>query len=254
MISIVILGTGNVAKHFYDAFSDVDQVKILQVVGRSEKKLLGYSKYTEVTTDFHQLKKADVYLIAVSDNAIEEVCGKLININGLVVHTSGSYPMNALSPIQKKGVFYPLQSFTAGKEVDFKEIPICIEASLDDDVKLLDQLARLISDHIYHISSEQRKTIHIAAVFVNNFTNHLYKIGSDLCTANNIPFELLLPLIRETAQKISTLNPHEAQTGPARRGDTTTVENHLSLLQNSTHKEIYSLLSNSIKKDYEQEL
>lgn len=254
MISIVILGTGNVAQHLFDAFSAVDQVKILQVVGRNEKKLLGYSKYTEVTTDFHQLKNADVYLIAVSDIAISEVSGKLMNNNGLVVHTSGSYPMNTLSPIKRRGVFYPLQSFTAGKNVDFKEIPICLEASQDNDLKLLDQLAHLISDNVFHISSEQRKTIHLAAVFVNNFTNHLYKIGSDLCAEKNIPFKLLLPLIRETAQKISTLNPLEAQTGPARRGDTTTVENHIDLLENKTHKEIYSLLSNSIKKDYEQEL
>ena len=108
----------------------------------------------------------------------------------------------------------------------------------------------MISEKVFNISSEQRKIIHLAAVFVNNFTNHLYQIGNEICDENNIPFELLHPLIKETANKISVLNPHEAQTGPARRGDQITINNHLRLLENKTHKEIYSLLSNSIKKTY----
>ncbi|MEJ1222448.1 Rossmann-like and DUF2520 domain-containing protein [Sediminicola sp. 1XM1-17] len=254
MISIVILGTGNVAKHLFDAFLAVDQVKILQVVGRSQKQLLEFSKFTEVTTGFQQIKEADIYLIAVSDDAIGEVSGRLANNKGVVVHTSGSYPMDSMLAIERRGVFYPLQSFTKGKKVDFRKIPICLEATLQKDYLLLDHLAHLISDQVFHITSEQRKTIHLAAVFVNNFTNHLYKIGNDLCTEQHIPFELLQPLITETADKINTLNPHEAQTGPAKRGDITTIENHLGLLKNKTQKEIYSLLSNSIKKDYEQEL
>tara|TARA_R110002051_G_scaffold89772_2_gene158274 strand:- start:2845 stop:3609 length:765 start_codon:yes stop_codon:yes gene_type:complete len=254
MISIVILGTGNVAKHLYEAFSAIDGVNIIQVVGRSEQKLLAFSNRTQVSSDFRDIKEADIYLIAVSDDAIGEVSVKLSDKKGLVVHTSGSYPLDILSTNQRKGVFYPLQSFTKGKKVDFKEIPICLEASQDDDLKLLDQLAHLISEKVFNISSEQRKTIHIAAVFVNNFTNHLYQIGNEICTEKNIPFELLYPLIQETANKISTLTPKEAQTGPARRGDMITVTNHLGLLENKTHKEIYSLLSNSIQKDYEQEL
>ncbi len=254
MISIVILGTGNVAKHLYDAFSATNQVKILQVVGRSEDKLLVYSKHTEVCLDYGNIKEADVYLIAVSDDAVKEVSQKLIDKKGLVVHTSGSCALDILTPIQRKGVFYPLQSFTKNKKVDFKEIPICLEAAQQDDLFILEDLAHLISEKVFNISSEQRKTIHLAAVFVNNFTNHLYQIGNEICDDHNIPFELLHPLIMETAHKISVLNPHEAQTGPASRGDQITITNHLRLLENKTHKEIYSLLSNSIKKDYEQEL
>ncbi len=254
MISIVILGTGNVAKHLYDAFSATNQVEILQVVGRSKEKLAVYSKLSEVSMDYGNIKEADVYLIAVSDDAVNEVSQKLADKKGLVVHTSGSCSLDDLSPIQRKGVFYPLQSFTKNKKVDFKEIPICVEAAQKDDEIVLKQLAHLISEKVFNISSEQRKTIHLAAVFVNNFTNHLYQIGSEICDENKIPFELLHPLIKETANKISVLNPHEAQTGPARRGDQITINNHLRLLENKTHKEIYSLLSNSIKKDYEQKL
>jgi predicted short-subunit dehydrogenase-like oxidoreductase (DUF2520 family) len=254
MISIVILGTGNVARHLYDALSASDQVTILQVVGRTEEKLKGYSKYTEVSFDFQNIKEADVYLIAVSDDAIEEVSRKLADKRGLVVHTSGGCALDILSPNLRRGVFYPLQSFTKGKKIDFTDIPICLEATKQDDLMVLDRLAHLISNKVFNISSEQRKTIHLAAVFVNNFTNHLYQIGSEICAEKNIPFELLHPLIIETADKISVLNPHQAQTGPARRGDMMTIDNHLSLLENKTHKEIYSLLSNSIKKDYEQEL
>lgn len=254
MISIVILGTGNVAKHLHEAFSTSDQVKILQVVGRTKEKLSVFSKHTEITSDFNAIKVADVYLIAVSDDAIGEVSKKLTSKNGLVVHTSGSCALDVLSTNQRKGVFYPLQSFTKGKKVNFKEIPICLEATQKNDLLLLEQLAHLISEKVFNISSEQRKSIHLAAVFVNNFTNHLYHIGNDICTNKNIPFELLHPLIKETADKISTLTPHEAQTGPARRGDLITVNNQLGLLENKTHKEIYSLLSKSIQKDYEQEL
>lgn len=254
MISIVILGTGNVSKHLYDAFSATDKVKILQVVGRTEEKLIGYGKNTEISSDFLDIKEADVYLIAVSDTAIGEVSKKLSNKNGLVVHTSGTCTMDVLSPNLRKGVFYPLQSFTKGKQIDFTEIPICLEATQEDDLIVLDSLAHIISDKVFHISSEQRKTIHLAAVFVNNFTNHLYQIGSEICAEKNIPFELLHPLIKETADKISTLNPHKAQTGPARRGDLMTIDEHLNLLSNKTNKEIYALLSNSILKDYEQEL
>jgi predicted short-subunit dehydrogenase-like oxidoreductase (DUF2520 family) len=197
---------------------------------------------------------ADIYLIAVSDDAIAEVSKKIKDKKGLIAHTSGSCELDVLVPNQRRGVFYPLQSFTKGKKVDFLEIPICLEAKHHDDFMLLQQLAHLISDKVFHISSEQRKTIHLAAVFVNNFTNHLYQIGSEICAEKKIPFELLQPLIQETAHKINTLNPHEAQTGPARRGDMTTINNHLGLLENKTYKEIYSLLSNSIQKDYEQEL
>ncbi|ALM06861.1 hypothetical protein SB49_02860 [Sediminicola sp. YIK13] len=251
MISIVILGTGNVAKHLYDSFSATNQVKILQVVGRSEEKLLVYSKQTEVTLDYGNIKEADVYLIAVSDGAVKEVSQNLIGKKGLVVHTSGNCALDMLSPIQRKGVFYPLQSFTKNKKVDFKEIPICLEAAQKEDEIILEHLAHLISEKVFNISSEQRKIIHLAAVFVNNFTNHLYQIGNEICNDHNIPFELLHPLIKETAHKISVLNPHEAQTGPARRGDQVTINNHLRLLENKTYKEIYSLLSNSIKKNYE---
>jgi predicted short-subunit dehydrogenase-like oxidoreductase (DUF2520 family) len=146
----------------------------------------------------------------------------------------------------RKGVFYPLQSFTKGKKVDFYSIPICIEATHSTDEKLLKELANKLSDKIFTISSEQRKKLHVAAVFVNNFTNHMYTIGNNICKKNNIPFEILKPLIEETAQKVFKISPEKAQTGPAIRKDSETIKNHLFLLDEQ-EKEIYNLMTKSIQ-------
>ena len=133
-----------------------------------------------------------------------------------------------------------LQTFSKDKEIDFSEIPFCLEAENEKDYNLLKTLALSIGQKVYSISSKQRKTIHVAAVFVNNFTNHLYKIGNDICKQNNVPFEILLPLIKETSLKIEQLEPKNAQTGPAIRKDKKTINNHLNLL-NDDQQEIYKI-------------
>jgi predicted short-subunit dehydrogenase-like oxidoreductase (DUF2520 family) len=164
----------------------------------------------------------------------------------LVVHTSGTTSLSVLNSKNRRGVFYPLQTFTQGKQIDYTQIPFCLEAENEADYNRLKKLAESVSNAVYQVSEDQRKALHLAAVFVCNFTNHLYQIGEDLCNEHNVPFAVLKPLISETADKIQTLSPKEAQTGPALRGDTETLNRHLEMLNQTTQKEIYQLLTKSI--------
>lgn len=254
MIKVIILGTGNVAKHLFDTFLIYDNLKVVQVVGRNKETLSLFDEATKTSSDFNSIEEADIYIIAISDDAIPLVAETLTNKNGLIVHTSGNTPMEVLDKNERRGVLYPLQTFSKGQEVDFKTIPICIEAENKNDVKLLRQLSGTISDTVVELSSQQRGTLHLAAVFVNNFTNHLYHIGHKICAENELPFDLLKPLILETAEKIQNLRPIEVQTGPAKRDDQMTMEKQIKQLKNETFREIYSLLSQSIKETYGEKL
>ena len=246
MISVVIIGYGNVAQHLTTAFLQADNVVVAQVYSRTLAKINHLKDVISITNRLDSLKEADIYIIAVSDDAITDVSYKIDNKNALVVHTSGSVLMQSLKNKGRKGVFYPLQSFSKDKKVNFNEIPFCLEAENDKDLALLTQLANSIGKKIYRINSKQRQQLHVAAVFVNNFVNHMYKIGNDICEEYDVPFEVLHPLIKETAAKIEVLTPKEAQTGPAKRNDEKTIENHIRLL-NKKQKEIYKLLTQSIQ-------
>lgn len=251
MIKVSIIGSGNVSFHLQGAFAKTADVHLVDVIpGRSDFKKLFSGKDLSNEESW----AADVYIIAVSDDAISKVAEQLQNSSKLVVHTSGSVPMDDLPKELRKGVFYPLQTFSKKRAVDFKTVPVCIEASAEKDLKLLRKLAQTISENIHEINSEQRKNLHLAAVFVNNFTNHLYQIGSEICKENSVSFDLLKPLIFETAHKIGTLNPKEAQTGPAKRNDTGTIKNHLAQLKTKEQREIYSILTESIQNTYGEKL
>jgi len=228
MISILILGDGNVASHLYKAFSKVDTIVVAM---KNSKNLTN-------------IPNADVTIIAVSDDAIAEVSSKIAN--SLVVHTSGSVAMTSLKSKGRKGVFYMLQTFSKDKIIEFSEVPFCLEAENEQDYALLATLAQSIGEKVYPVSSEQRKALHVAAVFVNNFTNHMYKTGSDICTEYKVPFAILEPLIKETAAKIESLSPAAAQTGPAIRKDQKTIKEHLALL-NKQQQEIYTIVTKSIQ-------
>lgn len=253
MLKIVILGTGNLAKHLYSAFAKATNVDVVQVVGRNGEALQQFSKHSPISNDFNAIADADVYVIAVKDDVIGEVSKHLSNKQGIVVHTSGAISLKAIQHTNK-GVFYPLQTFTKGKTVDFSSIPICIEAEEKQSLETLRTLAASISENVHHIDSEQRKKLHLAAVFVNNFTNYLYGIGEELCLEEGLSFDLLKPLIMETANKIQTMSPKEAQTGPARRNDIKSMEEHLELLNKQEHITLYKLLSQAIKQTHEKEL
>jgi predicted short-subunit dehydrogenase-like oxidoreductase (DUF2520 family) len=249
MVSIVIIGSGNVAQHLISAFLQSDEIELIQVFSRQKESVSHLISSDKIVSDFAKIKQADLYLIAVSDNAIVDVSAKLPFENRLVAHTSGSMPMEILDSKNRRGVFYPLQTFTKNKTVDFKEIPICLEADDEKDFKTIETVAKTISLVVQSISSEQRKALHVAAVFVCNFVNHLYKIGNEICEENQLSFELLKPLIIETAQKIIHLSPENAQTGPAKRNDSETINTHLNFLSDENQKEIYKLLTKSIIDD-----
>jgi predicted short-subunit dehydrogenase-like oxidoreductase (DUF2520 family) len=246
MIKITIIGSGNVAQHLIDAFAKSNAVEIVQVFSRTKNSIQNLDS-SKITNDCNTLAEADLYIIAVSDDAIANVSSHLPFENRLVVHTSGSAPLTSLDDKNRKGVFYPLQTFTKGKAVDFKTIPFCLETQLENDYTLLENTANSISDNVYKIDSQQRKALHVAAVFVNNFTNHLYQLGDDICQENNVPFDILKPLIQETAEKILKLSPKDAQTGPAKRNDISTIEAHESFLSNENQSTIYKILTQSIQ-------
>jgi len=253
MLQIVIIGTGNVASHLFKAISNSKEAKNVQIYGRKQSSLQQFEKKTSVTTDLTNIKEADLYIIAVNDDAVYEVSRLIKNKNGLVVHTSGSISINVL-PSERKGVFYPLQTFSKDRAIDFSVVPICLEANSDNDLKLLRTLAQTLSDSVFTINSEQRKKLHLAAVFVNNFTNHFYQIGEKICADEAIPFDILKPLISETSQKISDMSASQAQTGPAKRNDIETMQAHLDMLKNPLHKKLYQLLSESIRISHEEKL
>ena len=246
MIRVSIIGSGNVAQHLIQAFNKTTDVELVQVFARNAASVSHLIATSKITSNFDDFIAVDLFIIAITDDAIAEVSKELPFNNQLVVHTSGSVSIEAIDSKNRQGVFYPLQTFTKSKEVDFKTIPICLEAQNDKDLKTLETAANVISDTVYRINSEQRKALHIAAVFVSNFVNHLYQIGNDICIENNLSFAILKPLIQETANKIVTLSPNKAQTGPAKRKDTQTINTHLNFLTDDNQKEIYKLLTKSI--------
>jgi predicted short-subunit dehydrogenase-like oxidoreductase (DUF2520 family) len=253
MTKVSIIGSGNVAQHLIQAFQNQtvlnNPIELVQVFARNKKSLTHLLDSDSITSDYSQLPAADVYIIAVSDDAIAEVSAQLPFVNQLVVHTSGTVPLSTLENKNRRGVFYPLQTFSKDKAVNFKTIPICLEAENEKDLQTLKQIANGISDAVYQINSEQRKALHVAAVFVNNFVNHLYQIGNEICDNNNVTFEILKPLIQETANKIVTLSPKEAQTGPAKRNDRTTIAAHQQFLTDENQATIYTILTQSIQNN-----
>ncbi len=253
MVKIVVLGGGNLAFHLTNKFLKNDAIKVVQVYNRSIEKIEYLRTKTSITNSISELKDADIYIISVSDAIISDLSKKIKFKDKLVVHTSGAVDLNELKSESRKGVFYPLQTFSKNKEVDFSTIPICIEAESQNDLVLLETLAQNISKKCYPINSVQRKSLHVSAVFVNNFVNHLYTIGNEICEAHQLPFDMLIPIIKETSKKIEGLSPLESQTGPAKRLDTKTIEDHLTIL-NENQQEIYTLLTNSIIKTYEEKL
>lgn len=247
MKTINIIGSGNVAYHLMENIDTLPDFRLQQVAVRSKEKVLDLVSGDLIVTDIKNLNPADLTIIAVTDDAIKLVSDEIPYQNHLVVHTSGTTSMQMLNDKNRKGVFYPLQTFSKSRSVDFKNIPLCLETEQENDLKCLKVLAQQMSGKVYEISSEQRKSLHVSAVFVSNFVNHMYAIGDKICEENNIPFEILHPLIQETAVKITSLSPEEAQTGPAVRHDEKTITTHQNFLTNETFKNIYKLITESIQ-------
>jgi len=246
MISITIIGSGNVAHHLAKAICNAPHLDLVQMAMRNIDNAPNFVDRSKITTDFSNLKEVDVFLVAVSDDVIEKVLLQIAQPQRLIAHTSGTSDLNISTENYRKGVFYLLQTFSKLKEIDFKTVPICLEATNELDYKLLEKVAVNLTHSVFSISSQQRKSLHVAAVFVCNFVNHLYAQGEVICLENNIDFDILKPLIQETATKIKSVTPTAAQTGPAKRHDTITINNHIQFLSDENQKEIYKLLTQSI--------
>ncbi|MCB0401303.1 MAG: DUF2520 domain-containing protein [Flavobacteriales bacterium] len=249
--NITLLGSGNVATQLGKALQKKG-ITILQVFSRNPENAtqLAHQIGAMAISNLQDLDPgADLYLICIKDDSIGELAGQFPFKDRLIAHTSGSIPMDVLSNNEHYGIFYPLQTFTKDQSVDFLSIPFCIEANSPENEEKLMHLAGLLSEHVTKISSEQRKAIHLAAVFACNFSNNMYAIAEDILTQNGMSLDLLKPLIRETADKISTASPQAVQTGPAKRGDLEIMKNHLQMLADSKeYQDIYRIISDNILK------
>lgn len=256
-MKISIIGTGNLAAHLSDACV-ASGVEVLQVWGRNPQKAAKVAAIAaaDILSDFGQLDlSADLLLLAVSDDAIAEVAAALAphvrHIDGppIVAHLSGATPLAIFegTGLQRYGVFWPLQSFRSGKQVDFRKVPVCINGSDEFSTNALRQLGETLSEQVHIVSEMQRQLLHLAAVFVNNFTNHLLTISKTLTDEAKVPFHLLKPLLLETVNRLQSADPHQLQTGPAIRGDLNTIERHMRLLASRPSlQQLYALLSQSI--------
>lgn len=248
-MKIVLIGSGNVAYHLAKAFKE-NHIPLAQIFGRNEEKLNEISSQLDIPYSTTELMDADLYILSVSDNAVQEVSRLIKKKDCLVAHTSGSLPMEILEGNYRKASFYPLQTFSKTKSLVYKNIPFFVEAENQEDTDLLKKLALQISPHVLESNYQKRKYIHIIAVYTCNFVNHLYAKAKEIADEQEIPFDYFLPLIDETTEKVHHLDPKEAQTGPAVRNDQRVLKLHEELLDKE-HLAFYQLFNQSIKKMYD---
>ena len=233
-MNIVIIGQGNVATNLDYAFRKKGIA--CQMVSSRE--------------GLDQLPQANVYIYAVRDEALPSVVKQVVGVGkSLHLHTSGTMPITVFGDDKPHaGIFYPFQTFSKARLIeDFSTVPVFFEARGIDDISAVYSLALTITSHVYEATQHDRERLHVAGVFTNNFTNLMYTMAAELLQNTHIPFKALLPLIDETAAKVHTLSPRDAQTGPARRGDENVMNHHLELL-NDEQRQVYQLLSDAIKK------
>ena len=253
ILEISFIGAGNLATNLAHALYHAGH-HILQVYSRTQHsaEVLAEAVEAEPLTDLGLMTdNADVYIFSVTDRVLEELIKELAEtVKGKVfLHTAGSIPMRVFEPYAERfGVLYPMQTFSKTTLVDFADIPCFIEASDSATFAVISNLAGTVSRQIYEMDSDRRRYLHLAAVFACNFTNHCYAIAEEMLRCHQIPFEVMLPLIDRTAQKIHELSPQESQTGPAVRFDTNVMDKHLQLLDDQMTRSIYELLSEDIHR------
>jgi hypothetical protein len=249
-MKIVIIGTGNVATVFGKLLKQAGH-EMLQVYGRNvnDAKWLGEELGSLYCSDWEAVTKdGELYIAAVSDKSLMEMAGKLKLTSGIIAHTAGSVAASLLSAVSKNyGVIYPLQSIR--KELPPRtDIPLLLTAANEATLSRLMEAAHSISNRVSERSDDEREKLHVAAVVVNNFTNHLYTLAEDYCMKERLDFSLLIPLIRETAERVEFISPKEVATGPAIRKDDITIQKHLQLLSNyPALKLVYEQLTKSMR-------
>lgn len=252
-MDVSFIGSGNLAWHLAPALDNVGY-KVKEVYSRDPKHaraLCGrlYQADVKTSLDFSD-SSSQLFIMAVSDDAIREIAQEIVlPEEAILVHTSGSQPLSVLSyaAATSCGVFYPLQTFSKAKKIDFTEVPIFIESEDSDVTKVLLKMGKAISKKVKSVSSEYRKALHVAAVFASNFSNHMLTISKSIADKHDIDFEVLKPLIAETLNKSINIGPEKAQTGPAKRGDMEILDGHLEFLKDDPAvAEIYKIISQHI--------
>lgn len=256
-MNVSFIGAGNLAWHLAPVLDNTD-FAVREVYSRNSKNAVAiveklYQARVKNDLDFSS-STSKIFILAVTDDAIAEILPELqLPANAFLIHTSGSRSLSALgyAPTPNVGVLYPLQTFTKGRKIDFKDIPILIESENTSTEKLLIEMGKAISRKVLKISSEQRKALHVAAVFASNFTNHMLRLSSEIIEENKLNFDLLKPLIVETINKSLSLGPDKSQTGPAKRADLEILDKHLEFLESDESvAEIYRIVSQHIVDTY----
>lgn len=257
-MNISIVGTGNVAYHMARAFSKAEGHRIVCVCGRSiEKAKATFTKKGVLHIDsVDNLPLSDVVIIAVSDDSISAVSKSLSSnssiTESMIVHTSGTVGSNVLQAHAHHGVLYPLQTFTKGQRMSYKDIPFCISANTNETARKLQQLAAHVTNDVRLIDDQQRAEVHLSAVIANNMVNHLIYLAEQRLEKQGINGDILTPLIQQTVKKLVSQSARAAQTGPARRADLETIKKHLAKLEDgSPLRAVYEILSESIIKTYQ---
>ena len=251
---ITIIGAGCLGKALARQLH-IKGFQIHEIVSRKKEEVESLCQLTGATANFGDydsvLPDADLYIVSVKDDAVFEIRKKLKIRDKLVVHTSGTLPFDALKKCSSQfGIFYPLQTFSKNRMPDFEEIPFFVWASSSASLLDLYDVAAALSKKVFTAKEDKLKTIHLAAVFASNFTNHLLKISKDILEENEIDFQILKPLVEETFKKAFELSPEDAQTGPAKRGDCTTTDKHKSMLKRDDWRALYVLFSGMIREEY----
>ena len=252
MMKVTLIGAGNLATQLGKSLKKAGVI-ISQVYSRTEDsaRTLGELLEAEWLTDIKALRdEADIYIFSVKDSVLNELISEVCKSRGekLFLHTAGSMPMSCFEgKALHYGVFYPMQTFSKAKDVDFERIPVFIEGNSIETEDVIKSLANKLSQRVIRLSSADRKYLHLAAVWACNFTNYCYTVASDILREHGIPFDVMLPLINETTEKIQKISPKEAQTGPAVREDRNVISKQLELMNGKEDlQELYQMLSKGI--------
>lgn len=254
MIRIGLIGTGNVATALAREIRNHETLTLTQLIGRDQNKLPKDLLDVPFSNQFNSLLPCDMVLIAVSDHAIAEVSNQLPLTDAVIAHTSGASSIDLLNKHKYRGVIYPLQTFSKQQQVSWNEIPILWEGNNKQVDEKLETLSQMISPNAVQSDEKQRLSMHLAAVVVNNFTNHLYAEANRFCKSKNVRFDLLITLIEETTRKIKQQDPRKSQTGPASRGDMQTIERHKTIPMTEELGDIYSLFTSQLLKQYNENI
>ncbi len=254
---VVFVGAGRVAGHLSHAMHEAGH-RIIQVISRTEQsaRALAERYHCAWSTNIREMiPHAGLIIFSVRDDARQELVRAMNVGEALAVHTGGSIPMSIFEGhAVNYGVFYPLQTFSGGRTLDFRKIPMCIEANSSGNEQILEDLARQISDVVIRADSQQRLALHLAAIIANNFTNHLFVLAKKILEKEHLSFDLLWPLIEETVDKAFDLGPEKSQTGPAARNDKNVIKKHLDLLSCSPEiQKVYEVLTESIRQRMNRE-